>query len=533
MVTGTRFEQAALDYAEVGYHIFPLRERRKEPLTGTGFKAATRDERQLLQWWDAAPNANIGVACGASGIVVLDIYSKAGADPDDVLGDVDIGDAPVVRTGEAPERSARWPRSLAGVRGAQVFFRGTLRTTDKIGIPGAEIRGVGAYVLVPPSVHPSGVEYQGTLPPVAELPPVPGWLAESVQRHESRRAEPVGDVIPKGEQHRKLVSLAGTMRRRGMGVDEIEAALLVTNAKRLEDPAPRENIRRIAESVCRYPPGSSNGNSEGSGTNVTNGTHGTNGSESGGEYEVGFDAKGKLQLPPPPAPDDMRGHCAWLTAAFNLDPGHPITRGERHGLAGPAGLVVLHRRDAPPIEFEPVSRITAPLKLSETLHWSLIPSDGAPYGYKLEHAAQVAHVVRMLCGATAALTSEQETLGILASFEQSATRITGLTTYGPGAVRYEAAKALSRDADGLSGHPVGPPRYLIDTNTGELVMRVADLTAAARHHLGCSVPRGWLDARMAALGWERIRLDGHQGGRGGAHARCVAYRGVIAGVPDA
>jgi hypothetical protein len=61
--------------------------------------------------------------------------------------------------------------------------------------------------------------------------------------------------IPKGAQHDTLVSLAGSMRRRGMGVDEIEAALQITNTQRLEEPAPEENIKRIAASVCKYKPG--------------------------------------------------------------------------------------------------------------------------------------------------------------------------------------------------------------------------------------------------------------------------------------
>jgi hypothetical protein len=51
-------------------------------------------------------------------------------------------------------------------------------------------------------------------------------------------------MIPKGEQHHTLVSLAGSMRRRGMDADEIEAALMVTNLKRLEDPAPAGDIRK-------------------------------------------------------------------------------------------------------------------------------------------------------------------------------------------------------------------------------------------------------------------------------------------------
>jgi putative DNA primase/helicase len=61
--------------------------------------------------------------------------------------------------------------------------------------------------------------------------------------------------IPKGSQHDTLVSLAGTMRARGCEYPEIEAALLEINRSRLEEPAPEENIKRIAGSVCRYAPG--------------------------------------------------------------------------------------------------------------------------------------------------------------------------------------------------------------------------------------------------------------------------------------
>jgi hypothetical protein len=63
--------------------------------------------------------------------------------------------------------------------------------------------------------------------------------------------------IPKGTQHDTLVSLAGSMRRRGMGVEEIEAALQVTNTQRLEEPAPAQDIKRIAASIGAYAPGDS------------------------------------------------------------------------------------------------------------------------------------------------------------------------------------------------------------------------------------------------------------------------------------
>lgn len=251
-----RLEQTALLLAERGYHVFPCHPGRKEPLTQRGFKDATRNEQKILQWWDSHPTANIGIACQASGIAVLDIDAKHGANPTDLIDGWQLNGAPMVLTGKAPARDHQHPRSLPGVRGAQIYFRGALPTGD-LSVAGCEIRGTGAYVIAPGSLHPSGVAYTGQLPPIDQLPDIPEWLQELAAaraRNGQAPAAPVAETIPKGQQHRALVSLAGSMRRRGMDADEIEAALQVTNQKRLEDPATPENVKRIAQSVARYPP---------------------------------------------------------------------------------------------------------------------------------------------------------------------------------------------------------------------------------------------------------------------------------------
>jgi hypothetical protein len=251
----------------------------------------------------------------------------------------------------------------------------------------------------------------------------------------------------------------------------------------------------------------------------------------GPDIEVTVDAKGKLVLPPVPAVHDIAGCCAWLTCVFNLNPRHPIIGGAHEGLRGPDGHVHLRRLDAPAIRFEPASKINAPGKLIETLSWRMIPTDGAIHDLKGTHCRQIAHVVRMLCGTTKRASDEQDTAGLVGAFLQGAVPVHNLTTYGTSSQRYEAARALQRDLDDTTGRPVGPVRYLIDENTGETVIRLADITEVARRYVGGSVPRGWLDARMDGLGWTRIRLDGHaQSGRertGNPHARCDVYRGLL------
>lgn len=64
----------------------------------------------------------------------------------------------------------------------------------------------------------------------------------------------VTGTVPEGSRNAKLTSLAGTMRRRGMSTNAIHAALQQENATLCKPPLDAADVRRIAESVCRYAP---------------------------------------------------------------------------------------------------------------------------------------------------------------------------------------------------------------------------------------------------------------------------------------
>jgi Protein of unknown function (DUF3631)/Bifunctional DNA primase/polymerase, N-terminal/Primase C terminal 1 (PriCT-1) len=170
------------------------------------------------------------------------------------MGELDLEDHPhVVWTGEAPEPDAKHPNSLEGVRGAHLYFRGEYPTA-KTRIAGFEIRGMGSYVIGPPSGHPSGVPYEGELPSVDDLPELPEQIAELlVKSSQNGAAQPVPDTIPVGVQHDTLVSFAGSMRRRGAIAEEILAALQVMN-RRCQAPGSDEDMERIAASMMQYEP---------------------------------------------------------------------------------------------------------------------------------------------------------------------------------------------------------------------------------------------------------------------------------------
>lgn len=120
----------------------------------------------------------------------------------------------------------------------------------------------GGYVVVPPSRNRT---WTCGIPDLDNLPRLPEELKRILREERSanrdgnrgRCAGSVGEEISNGNRNGTLASLAGTMRRRGMGEAEIFAALEVTNRLRCKPPLSVEEVRRISGSVARYEPASS------------------------------------------------------------------------------------------------------------------------------------------------------------------------------------------------------------------------------------------------------------------------------------
>jgi hypothetical protein len=94
----------------------------------------------------------------------------------------------------------------------------------------------------------------------SEFEAVPGLVSlwqKSVQSEigKGMAAAPVAEQIPNSKRNNTLISLAGTMRERGLGEGEIFAALSVTNETRCIPPLEESEVREIARNICRYPAG--------------------------------------------------------------------------------------------------------------------------------------------------------------------------------------------------------------------------------------------------------------------------------------
>jgi hypothetical protein len=72
--------RAALDHAATGFFVFPLWPHSKKPAIREWETAASREPANIHSWWANVPY-NIGVACGPSGLHVLDLDDADGRQP--------------------------------------------------------------------------------------------------------------------------------------------------------------------------------------------------------------------------------------------------------------------------------------------------------------------------------------------------------------------------------------------------------------------------------------------------------------------
>ena len=163
---------AALQLAERALAVFPLLPRDKRPATPHGVKDATTCADTVARWWRQDPNFNIGLACGAiSNIWATDVD---GLDAEAELRKLEKQHSPLPPTVES-----------ITARGRHIFFKWPgwdIRNSVGALAPGIDVRGNGGYVVVPPSVHPSGRRYTWSVDSANTFAAAPQWLLNRVTR---------------------------------------------------------------------------------------------------------------------------------------------------------------------------------------------------------------------------------------------------------------------------------------------------------------------------------------------------------------
>jgi hypothetical protein len=215
---------AALELAGRGWAVFPLRPGGKTPLIaaahaaddparrvcrgqcgqlGHGVHDATTTAAAVTAWWSRWPAANIGVACGPSALLVIDL--------------------------DGPEALSWWRARLGEHGGEPTLTSATPRGyhlwySQPPGLPlgcsagrlapGVDTRGAGGYVIAPPSRRAEGSYRWTRAVPVAELP---AWVADRLR---PTAAAPAPDAVAAwrlGGGQPALVGLVDVVLRAGPG----------------------------------------------------------------------------------------------------------------------------------------------------------------------------------------------------------------------------------------------------------------------------------------------------------------------------
>jgi replicative DNA helicase len=238
--------EEALGYVARGWKIFPIMPGSKKPYPKThGVLEASGAVDQIEEWWRRWPDAGIGIATGAqSGIVVLDIDPKNNGDESLIELQKRIGPLPIT------------PEVITGGGGRHLYFSCDRENEPHnkaglMGLPGLDVRGWHGYVVAPPSRNEVG-EYVWDIG-TEDLPYAPFPEVLVVKEDERKAAEPIPDTIPTGLRNDTLMSIAGSMRRRGLTAEEIFASVIKV-AQRCDPIPPDADVWTIVKNAAKFAP---------------------------------------------------------------------------------------------------------------------------------------------------------------------------------------------------------------------------------------------------------------------------------------
>ncbi|MEU9202300.1 bifunctional DNA primase/polymerase [Streptomyces sp. NPDC048332] len=200
-----RLLTAALDAAERGWHVFPLRPGDKRPaLHGESVcprlgdcagghrkwedRATTDPDRIRRAWADRL--FNVGIATGPSGLVVVDLDMPKPNSSTDTPSGVTTFEALCERAGQAVPATYRTRTASGGHHGYFAAPPGVrLGNTAGTLAPLVDTRAWGGYVVAAGSITTAG-PYEVTDP--APVAPLPAWLLGLLQ---PARPAPIGPLV--------------------------------------------------------------------------------------------------------------------------------------------------------------------------------------------------------------------------------------------------------------------------------------------------------------------------------------------------
>lgn len=244
MNTENRLLKAALWYARNAYYVFPV-SADKKPLLFDWPHEATTDGGKIEGWWTKWPDACIGVACGPSQLLFLDLdtYHDDGKSAADRLKTyLQLGE-PTFATGRGGEQYIfRCQDQAIKNKAGSLLLQGVI-------LPHIDVRANGGFAIVPPSVSTFG-EYKKICGAHFKNPPiVPSALLHVITSSKQFRQGSDGSIIPEGRRHTALTSVAGSLRAKGLDAVKILELLRAKNVTCCLPPLDDREVAEIANDI--------------------------------------------------------------------------------------------------------------------------------------------------------------------------------------------------------------------------------------------------------------------------------------------
>ena len=176
-----RLMRAALEAVDAGHAMFPLRPRSKKPAVRDWPSAATRDHDQIRAWWQLVPY-NVGIACGSSGLLVIDLDDAKGQYAPERWPGAHHGRDVLAQRAAAegePYPGDTYTVSTPG-RGLHLYFQAPVEPELRSRTGRwwrVDTRGAGGYIVAAGSITRHG-RYRTVHQ--AKIAPLPEWLVTAL-----------------------------------------------------------------------------------------------------------------------------------------------------------------------------------------------------------------------------------------------------------------------------------------------------------------------------------------------------------------
>ena len=240
MTTNSVLEQAN-EYIDQGWSILPVKPSEKRPYMTNWlqYQHVKATKEMAENWFTSLTGAGVGMVTGRiSGVVVLDIESYCKIPIEELL--------------------RRYPTQMVsrtGSGGYHLFYlypNDVPKIANRVGIfEGADIRADGGFIVLPPTRHPNGKQYEwvktgfpGVFPKaLLDIQSQPkaqgdGWITEVLRG------------VSEGGRNDACARLAGYFFRKGLNADIVEALLSEWN-ERNDPPLPMREVRTTIKSIER------------------------------------------------------------------------------------------------------------------------------------------------------------------------------------------------------------------------------------------------------------------------------------------